>query len=124
MKCEAVCVDVVCGAVVSGGRRRTHCTRVHYIRLPLHWALHCHQPPAHRRTRHPEEELLSSRRRRHFEPRTPAQRAAQLQPVCSIWVKACRAECSGTLQLVISFLLFQNASKDFGVLESFEQSQD
>ena len=56
--------------------------------------------------------------------RTPAHRAALLQPVCSIWVKACRVECSGTLQLVISFLLFQNASKDFGVLESFEQSQD
>ena len=56
--------------------------------------------------------------------RTPAHRTALLQPVCSIWVKACRVECSGTLQLVISFLLFQNASKDFGVLESFEQSQD
>ena len=43
--------------------------------------------------------------------RTPAHRAALLQPVCSIWVKACRVECSGTLQLVISFFCFRMRAK-------------
>ena len=47
-----VCVLMLC--VVCGGewwQRRTHCSRVHYIRLPLHWALHCHQPPSPSRRR-------------------------------------------------------------------------
>ena len=117
-----VCVLMLCEwcVVVSGGRGAL--TAVECITSGCHCTGRC-TATSHRH--HPEEELLSSRRRsRHFEPRTPAHRAALLQPVCSIWVKACRVECSGTLQLVISFLLFQNASKDFGVPESFEQSQD
>ena len=62
-----VCVLMLCEwcVVVSGGRRRTHCSRVHYIRLPLHWALHCHQPPSPSRRR---VIVKSEKRSRHFEP--------------------------------------------------------
>ena len=122
INCEAVfvCWCWVWCVVVSGGRGAL--TAVECITSGCHCTGRC-TATSHRH--HPEEELLSSRRSsRHFEPPDTG------PPRCT--TAASLQHLGQGLQSGVQWntaarhfiLLFQNASKDFGVLESFEQSQD